>query len=162
MSVYFPTQSGGAVMEYLNRSGILTLTQYFRRLEWEKAIPGLTQAEFLVLSVVNRGQLKNPKQPGIYVSTLAEEMMISVSMASKLLKTLEEKDWILRTVDKNSRRNTFVSLTKAGKEMFSQADQAMDRLNKMVEEKMGKDSLEQLIRNLSQLFSCYEEALDQL
>lgn len=149
-------------MEYLNRSGILTLTQYFRRLNWEKAIPGLSQAEFLVLSVVNRGQQQNPKQPGIYVSNLAEEMMISVSMASKLLKTLEEKDWILRTVDKNSRRNTFVSLTPEGRAVYAQADEALEQLNKVVEEKMGKESLEQLIQNISLLFSCYEEALEQL
>lgn len=149
-------------MEYLNRSGILTLTQYFRRLNWEKAIPGLSQPEFLVLSVVNRGQQQNPKQPGIYVSNLAEEMMISVSMASKLLKTLEEKDWILRTVDKNSRRNTFVSLTPEGRAVYAQADEALEQLNKVVEEKMGKESLEQLIQNISLLFSCYEEALEQL
>lgn len=148
--------------QHLNSSGLLTLVQHFRRLDWDKAIDGLTQPEYLVLAAVELGQQHNPDQPGIYVSALAEYMMISVSMASKLLKTMEEKEWILRTIDRNSRRNTFVSLTPLGKETLARANQAMERVHRAVRKKMGKESLEQLISNVSLLFSCYEEVLGQM
>lgn len=149
-------------MDQPNTSGLLTLIQYFRRLDWDKATVGLSQHEYLVLAFVHHEHAVNPELPGIYVSALADGLMISVSMASKLLKALEEKNWILRTVDKNSRRNTFVSLTEEGEAALSQADLSMQAVNRAVEEKMGKESLQQLIDSISLLFSCFEEVLAQL
>lgn len=149
-------------MEQPNTSGLLTMIQYFRRLDWDKVIDGLSQHEYLVLSFVNQEHTAHPELPGIYVSALADGLMISVSMASKLLKTLEEKNWILRTVDKNSRRNTFVSLTEEGEAILAKVDRSMQAVNSAVEEKMGQESLQQLIDNISRLFTCFEEVLDQL
>lgn len=145
-----------------NSSMILNLLQHFRKLDWEKVLPGVTQAEYLVLSAIHFGQKKHPDQPGIYVSVLAEHLMTSVSMVSKLLKTLEEKNWILRTVDRNSRRNTFVSLTSEGKKMLSAADAAMDEVNRAVANKMGEESLQQLIASVSMLLTSYEDVLGSI
>ncbi len=144
-----------------NSSAILGLLQHFRKLDWNKALPGLTQPEYLVLSAIHYGQENNPHQPGIYVSILADHLMTSVSMVSKLLKALEEKGWILRTVDKNSRRNTFVSLTPAGKKVLVSADTVMDEINRAVAEDMG-EAYQQLISNISALLSSYEKVLNQI
>ena len=84
--------------------GFLLLHQHLRRMDWSKITPGVTQPEYLILTALHVQGEKNPDGPGVYVSSLAEELSVSVSMISKLLKSMEEKDWILRTIDKNSRR----------------------------------------------------------
>ena len=145
-----------------NSGMLLSLIQQFRKLNWELALPHMSQAEYLILSTVRNGQLEHPGQKGIYVSVLAEHLMTSVSMVSKLLKALEEKEWILRTIDVNSRRNTFVSLTPQGKEALGKADQQMDKINSAVAEKLGEETRQQLVDNISTLLSCYEEVLGHL
>ena len=142
-----------------NGSILLSLLQHFRKLNWDGALPDITQVEYLVLSAIHLGKKKQPDHPGIYVSALAENLMTSVSMVSKLLKTLEEKNWILRTVDKNSRRNTFVSLTSEGKKKLAAADAAMEKINHTVAEKLGEDTVQQLMNGISALLLSYEEVL---
>lgn len=147
-------QSGSSVL--------LSLLQHFRKLQWEKALPGLSQAEFFVLSAIYWGHKKQPEHPGIYVSALAESLMTSVSMVSKLLKTLEEKNWILRTVDKNSRRNTFVSLTAEGKHILLSANESMEQVHRTVAQELGEQRLQQLIGDISDLLQSYENVLDTM
>ncbi len=143
-------------------SMLLSLLQHFRKLNWDKALPGISQAEYLVLSAVYWGHKKQPSHPGIYVSALAESLMTSVSMVSKLLKALEEKNWILRTVDKNSRRNTFVSLTPEGKRMLMAADEAMEQVNHTVAQELGEAKVHQLIEDISALLQSYENVLGSM
>jgi DNA-binding MarR family transcriptional regulator len=143
-------------------SGLLSLAQHLRRLDWSKAIPGMTQAEYLALSVVRRSQDAQPGCPGVYVSSLAEELMISVSMVSKMLKVLEDRGWILRTVDMNSRRNTFVSLTELGKQFHDSATFSLSQVHQKVAQQVGQETLDQLSSSAAKLFQCYEEVLGTL
>jgi DNA-binding MarR family transcriptional regulator len=143
-------------------SGLLSLAQHLRRLDWSKAIPGMTQAEYLALSVVRRAQEAQPDSPGVYVSTLAEELMISVSMVSKMLKVLEDRGWIRRTVDMNSRRNTFVSLTDLGLQVHDSANLSLSQVHQKVAQQVGQETLDQLSSSAARLFQCYEEVLGSL
>lgn len=145
-----------------NSSVLLSLLQHFRKLNWDKALPEISQAEYLVLSAVYWGHKKQPGHPGIYVSALAESLMTSVSMVSKLLKALEEKNWILRTVDKNSRRNTFVSLTAEGKRILLAANDAMEQVHQAVARDLGEAKVQQLMEDISALLLSYENVLESL
>ena len=95
--------------------GFLLLHQHLRHMDWSKITKGVTQPEYLILTALHVHHQEAPDSQGLYVSALGEELSVSVSMISKLLRVLEEKGWILRTVDKNSRRNTFVTLTALGR-----------------------------------------------
>ena len=148
-------------MQQKNSSALLSLIQHFRKLDWDKALCGISQAEYLILTAIRHGQESCPKQPGVYVSVVADYLMTSASMVSKLLKILEGRGWILRTVDPKSRRNTFVSLTDQGKAILDRTDLQMDQINQLVEKKLGEETRQQLVQNLSTLFSCYEEVLGQ-
>ena len=101
--------------------GFLLLHQHLRHMDWSKITKGVTQPEYLILTALHVHHQEVPDSQGIYVSALGEELSVSVSMISKLLRVLEEKGWILRTVDKNSRRNTFVTLTELGESVYQTA-----------------------------------------
>ncbi len=142
--------------------GFLLLHQHLRRMDWSKITKGVTQPEYLILTALHVHQQKDPKSQGVYVSALAEELSVSVSMISKLLKSLEEKGWILRTVDKNSRRNTFVTLTDLGESIYQTASAQMIAFHKGVVDSLGQEKFAQLLSSAATLFRTYEDALSKL
>ena len=105
----------------------------------------LTNNEFValcILSDVQKKQQKEQTEPGIYVSVLAATMHSSMPAVSRLLRAMEEKGWIERSVDRKDRRNTFVRITEEGRQM--QQEQIawmggifMDTIRKIGTEKMG-------------------------
>ena len=145
--------------QQLSPSAFLAAVRHFYKLDWTKKLTACTQPEFLALSAVYHAQLRYPERPGVYVSVLADELLTSVSMVSKMLKTLEGKNWILRTVDPGSRRNTFVSLTEEGRQVLSKASVELEAIHNAVIEKIGKDRMQEFIRISADLARCYEEAL---
>lgn len=141
------------------KGGFFQLLQQFRRIHWGSELEVMTQAEFMAVSAIWKAQTEHSDKPGVYVSTLAERLMISVSMVSKMLKTLEEKGWILRTVDPSSRRNTFVSLTDAGRSLYDTESQKIMATNQRVMEKMGREKIARLLADAEELAQCYAEEL---
>lgn len=135
------------------------ILQKFRRINWGSELESMTQAEFVAISTIRALHKDQPDKPGIYVSALAEELMISVSMVSKILKVLEEKGWILRTVDPDSRRNTFVSLTDAGRTLHDQESQRASALNQRVMARMGAQRVARLLQDAEDLAKCYGDEL---
>lgn len=142
--------------------GFLLLHQHLRHMDWSKITPGVTQPEYLILTALHVHETRHPGSAGLYVSSLAEELSVSVSMISKLLKSLEEKDWILRTIDKNSRRNTFVSLTTLGTDIYNTATERMKAFHKSVVDSLGQERFTQLLSSAATLFRAYKDALAKL
>lgn len=142
--------------------GFLLLHQHLRRMDWSKITKGVTQPEYLILTALHIHHKEDPESEGVYVSALGEELSVSVSMISKLLKSLEEKDWILRTIDKNSRRNTFVTLTDLGESIYQTASAQMIAFHKGVVESLGQEKFNQLLSSAATLFRAYEDALSKL
>ena len=96
------------------------------------------------------------------MSVLAEELMISVSMVSKMLRVLEEKGFILRTVDPDSRRNTFVSLTETGQDLFAQETARTQAVNQRVIASMGPERIARFLQDAEELAECYGRELGTL
>lgn len=141
------------------QSGFFQLLQQFRRIRWGAELREMTQGEFVAMSAIAAQMRREPDKPGIYVSELAAELMISVSMASKLLRTLEEHGWILRTVDPGSRRNTFVSLTASGQALLEEETRRNVAVNQRVMDKMGREELARFMADARRLAECYAEEL---
>ena len=142
--------------------GFLLLHQHLRRMDWSKITPEVTQPEYLILTALHvHGELE-PDSQGIYVSALADELSVSVSMISKLLKSMEEREWILRTIDKNSRRNTFVSIAPTGQKVYDVASERLRTFHEGVVASIGREKFSQLLSSAATLFQAYEEALEQL
>ncbi len=86
-----------------------------KRLPWESMLTeDISGCEFVCVETIRHFQQTHPDVPGIYVTELASNLHVTKSSVSKLLGRLEQKDLIRRTVDRNDRRNTFVSLTEKG------------------------------------------------
>lgn len=138
------------------------LLQKFRRINWGSVLETMTQGEFMALSAIHGFHAAQPDKPGVYVSVLAEELMISVSMVSKMLRGLEEKGWILRTVDPDSRRNTFVSLTDTGKALLERESARAHAMNQRVIASLGQERVNRFLRDAEELAEGYGQELGTL
>ena len=139
--------------------GLFQILQQFRRIHWGSQFKELTQPEYMALSAIAHAQAAQPNSPGVYVSALAEELMVSVSMVSKMLKTLEEKGWIVRTVDPNSRRNTFVSLSGEGARLYEEEAARTAAANRRIAARMGEDTMRRFLQDAEKLAECIAQEL---
>lgn len=113
--------------------------QEFRKLQLiHKRKAEIMGREFSFLDMIGRFQLDNPDVPGIYVSVLATLTGMTKSGVSKSLHKLEQRGMIVRTVDSNNRRNTFVSLTPAGREFCEQQHALWQSVIEHVAEDVGE------------------------
>ena len=79
---------------------------------------------------------------------------------SRTLKTLEDKGYIERDVNKADRRNTYVKLTASGEQKQEECEQIMSSFAHAVISKIDRDDMEQLIDCLNELYEASREEIE--
>ncbi len=105
----------------------------------------VSQSEFFALQIIYKYQQEYPDKEGIYVSELAEKLRIASSQTSRMLRNLEKRKLIKRSVDAKDRRNTYVVLTDEGENVWRHTKKCLMAYVKRVQNGMGEEKIEQLI-----------------
>ncbi len=121
-----------------------------------KMVGNISKMEFFALEAIGKYQ-RDKEASGIYVSELAQGLRIAASQTSRMLKGLEGRGLIGRSVDGKDRRNTRVFLTEEGKEVCKEGKAEMDRLVERVIMAMGSERIEEMLA----LFGELADALEQ-
>lgn len=101
----------------------------------------LSQREFMTLQCMKHYQERQSCEKGLNVGMLAAMSDMSLPAMSRILKAVEEKGLVERTVDRENRRKTYVSLTEAGEKAREEAWKlATDYVNRVVEA-MGEEKM---------------------
>ena len=138
------------------------LMERFRRLKVFRNITDLKKGEFFTLEYLYREKKANPQTRGVYSSTIAEELDIAPSAVSRMLRTLEEKGYVERSVNREDRRNTFVHLTQKGEKTCAQTVAAMQMVIGRVQARMGGEDIRQLTALCEKLLGILEEESQNL
>lgn len=125
-----------ALFRALHRFGRLNTGQLIE-------MEGLTQGEFFGLSML-REHLKNHPE-GMHVRELAQRARVSPPGASRMLRTMEEKGLIERRVDRNDRRNTYITLTEGGEEAWRRTTERLSTFLDRVVDRMGLENVQTMI-----------------
>lgn len=92
----------------------------------------ISMGEFKVLEILSGCSKGGNAGQGIYVSKMASMMEVSSPAVSRMLKSMEARDYIGRHVDSKDRRNTCVFITETGikkrDECRKLAEDFMDRV----------------------------------
>lgn len=126
------------------------------------SIMGWTEGEFFALSVIGKHMKEHPKEKGIYVSDMATKLHMAPSAASRMLKNLENKGLIERSVNINDRRNTNVCLTQLGQTQLEKSGKEMETYIIKVMERMGEQEVRQLIHLCNKMADAMETELHPL
>lgn len=104
---------------------------------------GLTQGEFFGLAMLHE-HLKNHPE-GMHVRELADKARVSPPRVSRMLRDMEEKGLIERRIDRDDRRNTYITLTEAGEAARQRTAARLSTFLDRVVDRMGPENIRTMI-----------------
>lgn len=125
------------------------------------ALMNISQSEFFALEIIAKCQRENPAREGIYVSELAKMLHIASSQTSRMLRGLEERKLVGRSVDTRDRRNTYVFLTELGQEKQQQTRACLQDYVEDVWKHMGEEKVRKLIQLCNEMADIMESELER-
>lgn len=125
-------------MEHNKEEKLLFSIYYLSTIDYSKMFVNCSRCEFIIMTIIDNYLNKNNADK-IYITTLADELSISVPAVSRTLRNLEFRRLIKRNIDVFCRRNTYVKFTEKGKKVFAENKKKVikiqEKLTKLVDEK---------------------------
>jgi len=94
---------------------------------------------------------------GAYASEIAPMLGMESTSLSRIIKTLEEEKMIIRKSDKTDKRKVKIILTQKGRENKELAKNIVRNFNTLIENKIGKQRIEEFIKTISEISQLAEE-----
>jgi DNA-binding MarR family transcriptional regulator len=113
-------------------------------------VHSLTQAEFRCLRLFGSDETINNK-------AIAERMNLSPSRLTRIIDGLVGKEYIIREINPNDRRNMKVSLSKRGQLLVKQLNRAYIDIHKEILHDIEEDQHKPLITAMTNLLSALEK-----
>lgn len=115
-------------------------------------IHNLTQAEFRCLRLFGSDESVNNKQ-------IAERMNLSPSRLTRIIDGLVEKEYIIREIDPEDRRNMRVMLSKRGRQLVNTLNKAYVQIHDEILQDIDESQHEPLITAMQHLLEALENWL---
>jgi len=115
-------------------------------------IHNLTQAEFRCLRLFGTDESVNNKK-------IAERMNLSPSRLTRIIDGLVEKEYIVREIDPEDRRNMRVMLSKRGRQLVNQLNKAYVQIHSEILQDIDPVQHEPLITAMQHLLEALENWL---
>ena len=135
--------NGVVGMDQLLTERFFTAISEMRRfLMQTKPSHGITHSEMMILHMIVGCDRRGARASTTWLSS---RMGLTKSTVSQTLNSMEEKGWILRSIDPDNRRQTNIDLTEAGKQKIDDVFQkSKERIAKVLET-MGREDSERFI-----------------
>lgn len=133
--------------------------QRFRRFHTDGLFVDISRGEFFALNMLHDHRQRYPYVQGMYVSELADKTHVTPPAVSRMLKALEQKGLIVRNVDRDDRRNTFIRITDEGEDVREKTMEAVGALFARVFQRMGEEEMHTLLRLSGQFMQIIEEEM---
>lgn len=130
----------------------------FKHLNCMGLLKELSPAEFVCIKMLVTKLFQNGDN--VTVTELADSMLISKPALSKMLRNLEEREMIARTLNARNRRTVYVHLTEKGKEAYAREDRIMNRFGERVMKGFGKENAKALLEQMKSLYGVFEKELE--
>lgn len=94
---------------------------------------------------------------GITPSEIAEILNVSMPRVVSILNSLENKNLIIKTLDKEDKRKTIITITEVGKELvLNKKEEAITQITKIIE-KLDEQDINEYIRLAKKIGGIMEE-----
>lgn len=142
---------------------LLEALHMFHKLNFSSILPNITKSEFVTLKCIAKYQESHQIHcEGIQVSKLVEYLRVLPPAASRTIKSLEEKGYVERTASPENRRNVYVKLTSAGKDILQESEEMMETFAEKVFARTSEEDLRRVCDYLYQLYDAAREEIETL
>ncbi|MCD8189837.1 MAG: MarR family transcriptional regulator [Clostridiales bacterium] len=122
---------------------------FLNRLNVEKVFAFIDQTDSFWLYHIERSEAEDGR---VYLSDLAAEMDVTVPVASRSIRALAEKGYVLWETDEK-RERTYVSLTGRAKELMDSQRQRMSSAYEKALETIPREDLETTMSTMAKIRS---------
>ncbi len=134
----------------------------FRKLNISSMLPEISHGDFSILKVIHCCRENcSPERQGVKVSDVVKRTMLPAPAVSRSLRTLEEKELVVRTVDREDRRNTFVEITPAGDALLREIEEIMTSFADAVFGNLGEETIRKLNSYLQEFLEAARKEIDK-
>lgn len=142
---------------------LLEASHMFHKLNFTSILPNITKSEFVALKCI-AGYHGNQQVccEGIQVSKLVEHLQVLPPAASRTIKSLEEKGYAERASSPENRRNVYVKLTPAGRDILQKSEEIMETFAEKVFARTNEEDLRRVCDYLYQLYDAAREEIENL
>lgn len=124
------------------------------------------QNEWIIMNSLYEVQvekvLENDAMKHLGVRCLAEMMQCTPPMISKILRGLEKKDMITRSMDQQDKRNVQVTLTEFGKEKVKEGRIVLAAYTDQIVKRFGEEKLGQIIDFMNEFYEVSKEVMNDM
>lgn len=123
----------------------------------------ISPAEFCAIIAIAKYNKKEEgkDQVDITVSELVEKLGSSLPAVSKLLRSIEQKGLIERTVNHSDRRVTNIVLSDEGKKLLDQQIKARDAMMEHIVQEMGEENMRMLLTQMQNLYTILKSEVEE-
>ena len=119
----------------------------------------VNSSEYISLKIISR-LLKSNGDKGVKVSQITNELKIASPSVTKLLNGLENKELIVREMDKSNRRNTLVSITEKGVRVKEENDKILADFIPKVYDRVGRENIIQFLQLSELIHNAFDEEIE--
>lgn len=126
-----------------------------RLANWDH-LPMMSKSEYVLLRKINNYQMENHR---LTLSQIAQELKLSSPAISRTVKNVEAKQWIVREIDEDDRRNSFIELTALGSKEITKANAIIHNLLNESLNKVGEEEVLTFFETGDKIYHAICEAL---
>ena len=115
-----------------------------------------TRGEFFCLSMLCRRKKGDRELTGLCVSEIADHLRVLPPAVSRILRRLEDRGLILRSIDPADRRNILVTVTPEGEALWRKTAVRLDGFTDRLIDGMGERDMLELVRLLERLSELWD------
>lgn len=130
----------------------------FQKLRDRIRFDELSRSEFAMLHMVH---CKEKELGQLTLSELAAFLDVSSPAVSRMIKTLEDRNFIVKIPSKKDRRISYVSLTPEGEQLYEKCAEQMRKIGERTVEAMGVEPMSQMLSLFQEFFQTLEKELDK-
>ena len=119
---------------------------------------GLSRSEFAMLHMIHN---KKDEMGKLTLSELASFLEVSSPAVSRMIKTLEDKKFIVKSPSEKDRRISYVSLSPEGEALYESCAECMRNIGDRTMEAMGREDMIRMLELLQRFFETFEKELDK-
>ena len=119
---------------------------------------GVSRSEFAMLHMIHN---KKDERGKLTLSELAAFLEVSLPAVSRMIKTLEDKKYIVKSPSEKDRRISYVSLSSEGEALYEMCAERMRRIRDRTVEAMGREDMIQMLGLFQRFFEIFGKELDK-
>ncbi len=143
---------------YLGESMLRAWLELAATIGSREMVSGMTYNEAVVCNHLSHRMKTTPERP-ITATELCEKIKVRKSQMNQILTALEERGYLIRTRNKQDRRQVDLTLTDDGQRAYATAHSCAREVLDAVVERLGLESTQDVIRIFTLANATVEEVL---